>query len=172
MLHFLFSFNGRVNRAKFWAFYLGAPISASFVILAVLLAGSAITGTSPQQAMDKWTPLNWPQSPLGQTMVIAYWAGIVLLFYCLLAIVVKRLHDRNKSAWWLAFFYGVPITSFAALRLAGYSPSTASPQMHTIQLGLFFVNTIIIWWYLIEILFLPGKPGENRFGPDPRAKRR
>jgi uncharacterized membrane protein YhaH (DUF805 family) len=35
----------------------------------------------------------------------------------------------------------------------------------------FLAVGIAALWLLLELLILPGTRGENRFGPDPRAKR-
>jgi len=82
--HLLFSYRGRVNRAKYW-------LAAVLTIIFMVVIGSAAMAVMP--------------SPVG--MVIA---GIALLvpIYVGLAIGAKRLHDREISAWWLAVFYLVP----------------------------------------------------------------
>jgi len=56
-----------------------------------------------------------------------------------LAVATKRLHDRNRSGLFL------------------------------LTLLIPFVNAIFAIWILIEIWFLKGTDGENRFGPDPLA---
>ena len=72
-------------------------------------------------------------------------------------VAVKRLHDRDKSAWWLAIFYGVPILFDSAAYAVGAN------------LALFFVApaALINLWALIEFGFLRGSLGPNRFGDDP-----
>jgi len=37
--------------------------------------------------------------------------GFALLAYCYLMVAAKRLHDRNRSGYWLLLFYG-PSTVF------------------------------------------------------------
>ncbi|MEW9856804.1 DUF805 domain-containing protein [Novosphingobium sp. M1R2S20] len=58
-----------------------------------------------------------------------------------LAVTVRRLHDRDMSGWW---YLGFIIASFVPL--VGLVASIA-----------FFV-----------IMLLPGTPGPNRYGPDPK----
>lgn len=167
MLRFLFSFNGRVNRAKFWIFY----------ICACLFGGAAGLGTfSIKQVLThapsiEQIPAPWPFGPSIGPIDLVFTAFLVLFFYSVLAMIVKRFHDRNKSAWWLAFFYGVPLITFVAVALLGFEPEPQSMARAAIQTGLFLLNFVICWWYLIELLFLPGTRGNNRFGPDPRANK-
>jgi len=166
MLHFLFSFKGRVTRTKFWIFYLVGCLFAGTVAGGIMTAVQFLEkgpGTTPPLP---W-PFGWSWSPWDILMA----AFVGLFFYAVVAVVVKRLHDRGKSAWWLLLFYGLPLASFAALRLTEFLPQTTL-QPHWIQTALFVVNSVIIWWYLLEILFLPGNKGDNRFGPDPRDNRK
>ena len=46
--------------------------------------------------------------------------AVVVFLLTLIIVAVKRLHDRDKSAWWLAIFYGVPAAAgFRRLRRRG-----------------------------------------------------
>jgi uncharacterized membrane protein YhaH (DUF805 family) len=58
-----------------------------------------------------------------------------------IAVVVRRLHDRNMSGWW---YLGVILASFIPVvgGLAGIA--------------------------MFVLFCLPGTPGPNRFGPDPK----
>lgn len=77
-----------------------------------------------------------------------------------LALGIKRLHDRDKSGWWLLLFYFVPSvleTIGAAILGSG---------------AMFILGSIgagISIWGLIEIGFLRGTSGQNSYGPDPLA---
>lgn len=165
MLHFLFSFRGRVNLARFWIFCIASSGAAG------------VLGLASMELRQRWVPLPGDAKtvtlpwPLGWTLNawdVAFTILIALLIYCVIAVIVKRLHDRGKSALWLVLYYGAPTVSYVALRAAEYSPTTASPTMQAIQHGVMLVNFVIITWYLVEILLLPGTRGDNRFGPDPR----
>jgi len=89
MANLLFSFQGRVNRAKFWLVALGIFV-AEIIVFAAIGGGAAMSG-DPEQAMAAIGPI----------------AGIVLLavgvvaFWISLAVAVKRYHDRNKTGWWV-----------------------------------------------------------------------
>jgi len=103
----LFSFEGRINRAKFWLY--------SLLLFPIWLIGLIID-----------------ISVSGEPGVF-YWLAIILCFWPSLALNVKRFHDRDKSGWFYLVAF-VPIVSL---------------------------------WYLVEIGFLKGTDGDNRFGPDP-----
>src|SRR5688572_3172008 len=83
-----FSFKGRINRAKYW---LGILI---YVIIALLMAtlGFAAGESTAFQALN---------------FIVS-----IAMFIGGLALGVKRLHDRDKSAWWLLLFYLVPSALF------------------------------------------------------------
>ena len=104
----LFSFNGRINRAKYWLMVLILSITPFIVLLL-----SAIIGEVGVVLYILYT-------------FIAIWPG--------LAISAKRWHDRDKSAWWI---------------LIGLIP---------------IIGGI---WTLVELGFLKGTDGANRYGPDP-----
>ena len=88
-------------------------------------------------------------------MIIIVLAYIPLLWIGL-AISAKRLHDRNKSAWWLLLFYLVP----AILQGIGEQIGTAGIILTLAGFG-------ISIWALVEIGFLRGTVGPNQYGPDP-----
>jgi uncharacterized membrane protein YhaH (DUF805 family) len=83
------------------------------------------------------------------------------------AIHTERLHDRDKSAWWLLVFYVVPgaLSHFTnAAWLAG-----------TVGTALCFILaltglTLLIWGF-VEIGRLRGTAGPNRYGASPLAAR-
>jgi hypothetical protein len=82
----------------------------------------------------------------------------LLALFAVLAVATKRLHDRDKSAWWLLLFYLVP----AILQTIAYYTGAVE-----VRLILGLACLFIIIWYLIELGFLRGTTGPNRYGPDP-----
>lgn len=71
----LFSFKGRVNRAKFWMVRLLMIVVAGIVGAYFYVASEAGSGIL---------------LPFG---ILWFWVGF--------AVAAKRWHDRNKSAWWI-----------------------------------------------------------------------
>ncbi|MCT4707563.1 DUF805 domain-containing protein [Enterobacteriaceae bacterium H16N7] len=126
----LFNFNGRIGRRDFWI-WIGVWIVALIVIFT--LAGSELISYSI--------------------------AGLALSGSLIptAAVIVKRLHDRNKKGWWALMF--IP----AWLLLAGNWEVFGSLA----QWGLGrFIPTLIFVMMLIDLGAFVGTQGKNRFGKD------
>jgi len=96
---FLFGFEGRINRAKFWiGLILIQVVVWIFFMLAVVTDASVMWGLSVL---------------VGLALI---WPGV--------AISIKRWHDRGKSGWWI-FIYFVPFIGWLwALIEPGFLPGT------------------------------------------------
>jgi uncharacterized membrane protein YhaH (DUF805 family) len=92
-------------------------------------------------------------------------AGIVLIAF-LLGATVRRLHDRNRRSWWLIVFFGPHGALGAVLSLIPESEQRAI--LITLISGMAVVAPFLVWG-MVELFFLRGTPGPNRFGPDPLA---
>jgi len=134
-----FGFSGRINRAKLWLVSL-----VNTAIVSVFAGVAYAIGT-----------IGWVI--LGLLYIAVLVSG--------LGIVIRRLHDRNKSGWWALIFYAVPI----ALSLVGFGISHAieggvgqaiNGVFSLISLGFYI-------WAFVELGCLRGTVGDNRFGPDP-----
>lgn len=131
-----FSFSGRINRAKYW---LASILLLLAFLLLIFVALVPFAISADELTIVVLVPL----------LVIG--AGVMISG---LAIASKRLHDRNKSAWWLLLFYVAP----------GFLGAIGD-----VGLILHFISFAISIWALIELGFLRGTAGANRFGPDPLA---
>ena len=143
----LFGFAGRINRAKYWlASLIYVVASIAFTIIAVMLIGGADLSNLLSIAgagLSVWA--------LG----LVFLAGIV---WSSLAVIVKRLHDRDKSGWWVLVFW------FGPSCLGGLQ-ATAPPGATATALGLASIAVTI--WAFVELGCLRGTAGPNRYGPDP-----
>ncbi|MDE2181779.1 MAG: DUF805 domain-containing protein [Alphaproteobacteria bacterium] len=178
-MSYLFGFSGRINRAKMWLFLLIAFIWVC-VMLAVAAMGfdwkdflsslHAVTARSvPGQAVD-WSTVARPR--LSGTVGIAALAAVfildLLLIVASLAVYAKRLHDRNKSAWWLLPFVIVPGVLYGYVSTATHGmAATGYAQMGLLPSLAYLVAAILGLWAFIELFFFRGTRGENRYGPDP-----
>jgi uncharacterized membrane protein YhaH (DUF805 family) len=144
MSQLLFSFSGRLNRKPYWLTTLAMiAILIALILVVALMAGGVgvLTGGSG--------------AGLGFffiIMLILYlpflWVGV--------ALGIKRLHDRNKSGWWLLLFWVLP----GILQGVGEQIGTAGVVLSLVGLG-------ISIWGLVEMGFLRGTVGPNQYGPDP-----
>ena len=82
------------------------------------------------------------------------------MIFAWLALATKRLHDRNKNAWWLVPFVFVPVVCQGmAINVLSWSGIA--------WLLVLIISGVFGLWGSIELLFLQGSVGNNRFGPDP-----
>lgn len=150
--HFFFGFTGRINRGKFWR--------AIRVYFVVLLGTALVLDAVDRDAVIAW--VNYDFQDLSLVTLILFIVQIVV-FVSQLSNMVKRLHDRDKSGWWVLAFI-VPPGVLVAVGL-----SSTDPYDYTVGASLIFVlaafGTAI--WALIELGCLRGTAGPNRFGSDP-----
>jgi len=140
----LFSLDGRETRLNFWRLYLAINLATAVVWCADLFA---VIGLGP-------------------------WAG--LLFLALLplgammaTLVVRRVHDRGRNAAWaLLFVFGPLILTEPAQAMAGET----SPWRVLAALGMSLGGLALSIWGFVEIGLMKGAPGDNRYGPGPRAE--
>jgi uncharacterized membrane protein YhaH (DUF805 family) len=135
------TFNGRVNRAKFWLAVL------VYFVINVVMTGLVLVGGD------------------GALMTIVSSIISLLIAISGIAVGVKRLHDRNKSGWWLLLFYGGSFVLFGAGFAVGMTQSGSS----TVSGVLLLLALAITIWSLIELGCLRGTIGQNQYGPDPLA---
>jgi uncharacterized membrane protein YhaH (DUF805 family) len=164
MFGFLFSPQGRVSRKGIWLFAL-----ASF---GVQLAATVVDIASGMGAPGSGGPL----------------AAVLALFllWPSIAISIKRFHDRDMSGWWMLLPLGVLIGGFVLLMalglgsvLASFSaaslddPAAASGAMVGAGLLYLLVYLLVVigvaLFQIVQLYFLPGTSGPNRFGGDPRT---
>lgn len=94
-----------------------------------------------------------------------------------LAVTARRLHDTNRTAWWM-LLYLLPVLGFIALLIffaALLGANALSPwgtsDVEWGILGVLFlvwlVGSIASWILLLIFQIMPGTVGPNRYGPDP-----
>ena len=165
---YLFRFNGRIGRAGFWCSLIG--VLCGIILLLFPCAGLMFAFTGKVGSFDlnadnvfaivdpsayRWALLD--NLPLLLLQLAA--TGLMLWIY--LAIVVKRLHDRDKSAWWLLAYFVLPgLYKQFEERL---------PDSYWVM-PIALASGILTLAAFIETGFLRGTIGPNRFGPDPEAE--
>jgi uncharacterized membrane protein YhaH (DUF805 family) len=142
----LFTFRGRINRAKFWL--------AALVYIVVTIVGGIVASVSGSDAVA----------------ALANGAVNLVTFVSGLFVAMKRLHDRDKSGWWLVLFYFAPSILFGvgiALAVFGWVGDTSGMG----RIGVLFLaaGLAVGIWAFVELGCLRGTVGPNRYGPDPLA---
>ncbi|GAF80899.1 unnamed protein product, partial [marine sediment metagenome] len=109
-LQVLFSFRGRLTRKPYWIVTI-----VSYVTVLGLLFLSVVAD------FQTWAQTTPPTAGTGRLVILI--AVLLLTFVVLggflfiqIAIAAKRLHDRNKSGWWLLFLiFGGSLFEIASL---------------------------------------------------------
>ena len=111
---YLFRFDGRINRARFWLAMLvlfSLMISVGLAIVAIHgLFGDAAPfhfGASDLFKLvdpDVYRSLTWADLP----RLLIKLFGTSLFLWVYFATSIKRLHDRDKSGWWMVPFFALP----------------------------------------------------------------
>jgi uncharacterized membrane protein YhaH (DUF805 family) len=151
---FLFSFDGRISRARCWfAAFIWFATNFSFMTIFLLVTNGILwatgnefrivsTETMPRAFYLLWLPL----------LAINVWL--------VAATAAKRLHDRDKNGWWLVPFFVAPAL------LDKFWNWLDNPTLALLVSALSFGLSI---WCFVELFCLRGTKGSNRFGPDPFA---
>jgi len=143
-------FSGRARRSEYWYFVLFGLLVSMVTNTADAIISGASSGAVP--------------API---------SGIASLALMLpqLSANVRRLHDTNRSGWWLGGFYlyliGAVVVGAAYFVVSGDSTFNNSRAIAVIViLGLAAFAYMVL---LLVFTILPGTPSTNRFGPDPKA---
>lgn len=130
-------FNGRSRRKEYWMYVLLLVI-VGFVIGAIE-GGLGLTG------------MVGPYGPLSALLLLATIVPSI-------AVAVRRLHDTNRTGWWVLlplvpYVLSVVLLTSGNLVLAG-------------TLGMVGLVAAIV---LLVFMVLEGTKGPNNYGPDPKA---
>jgi uncharacterized membrane protein YhaH (DUF805 family) len=131
--------SGRTSRVGYWRYQIGSMlVCAVLILLTVILSNTGGPSVLP-------------------------FVLIIPLVLALLLIAVRRLHDRNRSAWWLLPFVFGP---FSILVAANYFIKQGGGAV-LVALPLSLLAMALNLWGWIEMGFLAGTRGPNRYGPEP-----
>jgi uncharacterized membrane protein YhaH (DUF805 family) len=138
-----FNSRGRLNRARFW-----------LALLALILISKA---ASLLQLWDDSLPF---------FMAVQLFRQVIFLISIIPTI--KRLHDRDRAGWWVLLFYVGPILIALVGGAIMWAPSSsfgnAANAVHALVYLCLMGALALGLWGVVEIGFLPGTKGDNRFG--------
>jgi uncharacterized membrane protein YhaH (DUF805 family) len=170
---YLFRFDGRINRALLWqALLIVMLLAGALGIIAEAINvfnGHRSTTTtlifSFDFNLDELFNAVDPRSyrllaSADRPTLILKLLGTPLFLWIYLATAIKRLHDRDRSGWWIIPFFVVP----------GLYDQFSDLLPDSYWVLPFTLAVSILWlWGLVEMFCLRGTSGLNRFGPDPLA---
>ena len=118
----LFSFSGRLNRAKFWLILIATDL-VMFVVFGVL---AVMGGSSMDMAADGSMPTIGGGIVGGIVALLAFVAAV----WIGLAVGVKRYHDRGKTGWWVLIALVPVIGGLWYLIECGFLRGTVGPNIY------------------------------------------
>lgn len=143
-------FSGRAPRAEYWWFTL-ANVIVSFVVGFLDGALGMASGTG----------------------IGAY--GLLSIVYTLallipgIAVTIRRLHDTDRTGWWLLAPI-IPYSIGVAMMMPALLDPTTAATAGAASLGggaIVMIIGAILALVLFVFMVLPGTSGPNRYGPDP-----
>lgn len=151
-------FSGRSRRMEYWMFVLFVV-----VVSAILQAIEGVLGISERATAS-------PIVGVGGNGPLSGIFGLVVLVPGI-AVAVRRLHDINRSGWWILAPVGVALIVIGAAVAWIFQASTSgggstAGMFGSIGLLLLVYFAVLIGW--IITMCLPGTKGPNRYGPDPK----
>lgn len=153
-------FSGRSRRMEYWMFVLlQVLLSVVFWILLIAIGGGAMMSGD----------LNGLVAAGGALMILSLIYGVIglALFIPGIAVGVRRLHDTNRTGWWLLAPLAGYLVSIAGTVMVGMSPN--SPGAGAILAGVGGLATLVLALVVVVFMFLDGTRGPNRFGEDPKG---
>jgi len=166
-------FSGRSRRMEFWMWQVGKFLLGMVmwvIMIAIFGAAFATVGSSKD-------PANIAALGGGLMVVLLLFMIVGLgIFIPDLAVSVRRLHDTNRTGWWLLAPIGCYILTFVlagtVMAAAGASSSDPGTGMAIagILAGICMLATLGFGVTLLIFYFLEGTPGPNKYGPDPKGR--
>jgi uncharacterized membrane protein YhaH (DUF805 family) len=142
---FYFSLRGRISRSQYWLRFFLPVFAVGFVLH--LLQTLGVEGARTVSHLFN---------------LLVLWPGI--------AVLVKRIHDRNKSGGlvWLLYaplLLAIVITIVAVIDAV--MNSGGGGGLGLFSGALWVIVAAVAIWFFVEFGCMRGTIGPNRFGPDP-----
>lgn len=145
-------FRGRAPRAEYWWYFLALIVAS--IIFGIVESIVGLKG----MVLGLYGPLT-----------LLLWLATILPD---IAVGVRRLHDTNRSGWWLLLpvipYCVALVLGGAALMGGGAAGSVGAGALAGAGIAaIFMLIGAVCAIVLLVFMVLPGTPGENRYGPNP-----
>jgi uncharacterized membrane protein YhaH (DUF805 family) len=152
LLQFYLSPSGRISRSQYWLRYV-VPVIVIGLVLSGMFGTARVIG-------------NYGLAGLIETLhkifaLLALWPGI--------AVLVKRIHDRDKSGWLVVLPSAMVVLMLLGI-VAGFAADSI-PAAVTLAVAFGAALVGIAIWFFVEFGCMRGTVGPNRHGPDPLGAR-
>ncbi len=155
-------FSGRSRRMEYWMFalfqfaiYMVFAVIFGSVLFSALASGGAAS-------IGRGSVMSTMFASMGIAFVLIglFWLAMLIPA---IAVAVRRLHDTDRSGWWLMLYVGPYLVSlvFRAVAIGSGSGSLLA------VVGVLGLLNLICGIVLLVFMCLPGTVGANRFGADP-----
>ena len=132
-------FHGRAPRAEYWWYYLAT------VVVGI-----------PVRLLDKGFGTHQTLSTILDLALLLPWLGVT----------IRRLHDIDRSGWWLLGLVGaIGVAAFVVLGTGVDSPGSRALPFTAMIIAILVLLAVVVTFLIFMVL--PGTDGSNRYGPDP-----
>ncbi len=166
----MLALEGRISRSKWW---LGMFVLVSILIVLSFVTGLILNGfmSAHPELQDHINNPEWFNTKEAQPIIssLGLWMIVPVLIiglvmWSLLALGVKRLHDRGLSSWLIL----VVVLPFLGALAAPSLVAEFDLRENVVQFALLLLMASIIW-SVLQFGILKGETGPNEHGPDPLA---
>lgn len=154
-------FNGRSRRSEFWLFFL-LQLIVMFLLIALLVGAGGFLALSAGDTGQMFATGGVFAGIL--ILGAVYWLVTLIPFY---AVSVRRLHDSNRTGWWV---FAPLLLGIATNIIAGAVGVAGDLGAAMILTGLLSAAGLVLNIIVLVFLCLDGTPGPNQFGHDPKHR--
>ncbi len=164
------SLEGRINRQKWWlgTIVLIIVYLIFYVIVMMAIGGSMMASFDLTAGPDAMMAM-MRRAAIGQIVLF------IIFIYPSIALMKKRLNDRDRPVWYIYVFWAPAVISML-LGISGMAQTMTDvgggvmmPAPNTLGWIVNLAGLVVGIWALVELGFLKGTAGSNQHGPDPLA---
>ncbi|ODP39409.1 DUF805 domain-containing protein [Sphingomonas turrisvirgatae] len=162
-----FDFKGRSRRKEYWMYTLFLVIVS--IVLSLIDAALGLGGSATSDSVATDTTIGGSAALTGGLLANVF---SIATFIPSLAVAVRRLHDLNRSGWFILLplgpmlLGGILLAVGAVGALDGSGSGAGGAAMAGLVLmgiGAICALVLLVW------MFMEGTRGPNRFGDDPKG---
>lgn len=162
------TFSGRAPRAEFWWFFLF--IFVTYMVVSIVFGaslGSLAAGQTERSAGMLGA------FGAGSLLMVLFWLALLIPT---IAVQVRRLHDIDRSGWWIGGFYLLYAvyffvmfgTLFSAGAMSGQGEAPATALGGGLVLTMILGFAMLIYGIVLLVFYCTGgTKGPNKYGDDP-----